>query len=64
MAPEVVTRERPYDGRAADIWSAGCVLFVLLAGGMPFDEPDDAALAGTTLFLFACPFSIWHASNH
>lgn len=33
-------RVRSYDGRSADIWSCGVVLFVLGAARMPFDDPQ------------------------
>lgn len=46
MAPEVVPKDgftgqktQPYEGNLADIWSCGIVLFVLLAGNTPWDEP-------------------------
>ncbi|KXZ50290.1 hypothetical protein GPECTOR_17g929 [Gonium pectorale] len=43
MAPEVLkaSADRPYDARLSDIWSVGCILYVLLFKAYPFGTISD-----------------------
>jgi serine/threonine-protein kinase SRK2 len=40
LAPEVLAN-KPYRGSAVDVWSAGVLLFVMLVGAYPFEDPHD-----------------------
>ena len=42
-APEMIAGKR-YNGAKADIWSSGVVLFALLCGYLPFEDPNTATL--------------------
>jgi serine/threonine-protein kinase SRK2 len=44
MAPELLLSPTCYDGKTADVWAAGVLLYTLLCGSFPFwRDEDDAA---------------------
>ncbi|PHT52323.1 CBL-interacting serine/threonine-protein kinase 24 [Capsicum baccatum] len=56
VAPEVLDNQG-YDGAAADLWSCGIILYVLMAGYLPFDEADLPTLyTKIKAAEFSCPF--------
>ncbi|KAF9597296.1 hypothetical protein IFM89_016437 [Coptis chinensis] len=55
VAPEVLN-DRGYDGATADLWSCGVILFVLLAGYLPFEDSNLMNLyKKISMAEFTCP---------
>ncbi|XP_020690978.1 CBL-interacting protein kinase 24 [Dendrobium catenatum] len=55
VAPEVLSHQG-YVGSAADVWSCGVILYVLMAGYLPFEEADLSTLyRKINAAEFSCP---------
>lgn len=61
VAPEVL-RKKGYDGAKADIWSCGVILFVLLAGYLPF-QADNVMQIYRKLFKAEYEFPQWFSTD-
>ncbi|KAL6584952.1 CBL-interacting serine/threonine-protein kinase 25 [Orobanche minor] len=57
VAPEVL-RKKGYDGAKADIWSCGVILYVLLAGFLPFQD-ENVMKMYTKIFKSEFEFPPW-----
>ncbi|KAJ7968990.1 Non-specific serine/threonine protein kinase [Quillaja saponaria] len=61
VAPEVIN-DKGYDGAKADLWSCGVILFVLMAGYLPFEDANLMALYKKIFKAqFTCP--PWFSSS-
>lgn len=61
VAPEVLSNQG-YDGAAADVWSCGIILYVLMAGYLPFEEADLPTLfRRISAAEFVCP--VWFSAG-
>ncbi|KAJ9691074.1 hypothetical protein PVL29_013311 [Vitis rotundifolia] len=61
VAPEVINN-KGYDGAKADLWSCGVILFVLMAGYLPFEESNLMALY-KKIFKADFTFPPWFSSS-
>lgn len=39
MSPEICRNREPFDGHAVDLWAAGVILFLMLTGFPPWEQP-------------------------
>uniref|UniRef100_A0A0G4IDD7 non-specific serine/threonine protein kinase n=1 Tax=Chromera velia CCMP2878 TaxID=1169474 RepID=A0A0G4IDD7_9ALVE len=56
LAPEVLSGDKLWDGRYADVWACGVILFALCAGKFPFDADNLSTLfQNINSGQFVCP---------
>jgi len=50
IAPEVYQGQQPYDGQASDLWACAVLLYVMLVGRYPFQDPDNPSNTNATMW--------------
>lgn len=63
VAPEVLSNQG-YDGAAADVWSCGVILYVLMAGYLPFNEIDLPSLYKKRIRIEGIKNDPWFRKNY
>ena len=56
ISPEIASRQA--HGLEADVWSAGVMLYTMLAGQPPFDDVEDGSVKGTLDRVIHAEFNI------
>jgi len=63
-APEMIAGEK-YNGLKVDLWSCGVILFAMLCGYLPFDDPDTQKLYRKILKIdYDIPSHVSKAGRH
>ncbi|ROW07131.1 hypothetical protein VPNG_07376 [Cytospora leucostoma] len=63
MAPEVLARQKEYDPRKLDVWSAGLVMIALICGGMLWDKAEVNAAGCQNYTALVQTFEKWNAKH-
>ena len=60
LAGAQVMIRKQYDGKRADVWSCGVLLYVMIVGSYPFEDPKDPGnFRRFVQVRFARPCAIW-----
>lgn len=63
MAPEVLAKEKEYDPRKLDVWSAGLVMIALICGGLLWDKAEENAPGCQNYTALVKTFEKWNAKH-
>lgn len=63
MAPEVLAKQKEYDPRKLDVWSAGLVMLALICGGLLWDKAEENAPGCHNYTALVKSFEKWNAEH-